>query len=211
MGRIIWNYSLKFFYGLVNGRIDDKLYRDILDSIGCTSGTTIDEFGCGNGGLTRRFPETTHVRAVDFSEEAIKFARKVTKPNVSFYNMDFYKDLPNGYKPDILVACRCLYHPSLEFSLERLAEHVGEGVVVIAHPNPDFKKYIIPEMNGARNLNLKQILKRTAGNLSGFFGHDYHLFREGEFRRIGEQFFHLVSVEDCAYGTHLLIKLEQRR
>ena len=209
MSKLGWNISMGFFYDKFLCDVDEKLYSEVILNINDRDVNSIDEFGSGSGQLTRRLPKTAKIRAFDFSEEAIEKARKLVSRNVEFFHINFYKERPNDYKPDIAIACRSLYHKDLGFSIDMLAEHVGQGLVIIVHPKPYLLDYANPKINGFRKFNSVQFFKGSIGRITNYFGHSYNLFEAEEFERIGNLSFNNVSVDSCAYDTHYIIKLQQ--
>ena len=203
-----WNIDA-IVYDLFTGKVDKKIYEEVLLTLGQLDELTVDEFGCGTGNLTRRFPETARVRAIDYSPIAVTKAKSKTNGNVRFFVMNFYEQQPNGYKPDRIVACRSLYHSDLSRSLGIISEHLGdEGEVVVVHPSESWKKYITPNMNGRRNFDFVQFMK-SIGRLANNFNVPYALFSADEFERAGRQHFDDVEVNSSAYDTHYLVQLRK--
>ncbi len=198
-----------FLYDRFLCEVDKKLYSDVVRVVQDSKHDSIDELGSGSGQLTRRLPTTSKIRALDFSEKAIEKAKKLAGENVEFIQTDFYKEIPNTYDSDITIACRSLYHPDLNVSLDMLAEHTGQGLAIVAHPKPSLWDYALPQINGSRQLNLIQLIKGMSGRISNRIGHSYNLFDAEEFEKIGKQSFNQVHVENCAYGTHNLVLLQQ--
>ena len=203
-----WNIDA-IVYDLFSGGVDRKIYKETLSTLGQLDGLAVDEFGCGTGNLTRRFPETARVRAIDYSPIAVTKAKRKTNGNVRFFVMDFYEQQPNDYKPDRIVACRSLYHSDLSRSLGILSEHLGDdGKVVVVHPSEDWKKYITPNLNGRISFDFVQFMK-SIGRLTNHLNIPYALFSADEFERIGRQHFDEVVVNSSAYDTHYLIQLRK--
>ena len=203
-----WNIDA-IVYDLFTGKVDRKIYEEVLSTLGQLDGLAIDEFGCGTGNLTRRFPATARVRAIDYSPIAVTKAKQKTNVNVRFFVMDFYEQQPNGYKPDRIVACRSLYHSDLSRSLGTLSGHLGdEGEVVVVHPNEDWKKYITPNIDRKRSFDFVQFVK-SIGRVTNHFNVPYTLFSADEFEKIGQQHFDEVIVNSAAYDTHYLIQLRK--
>ena len=201
-----WNIT-SLAYDFFTGKVDLQVYEDVLSSLGPLDGVRIDEFGCGTGNLTRRFPETARVRAIDYSPVAIAKAMQKTNERVNFFSMNFYEEQPGGESPDKIVACRSLYHPDLSRSLGILSNHLGEsGEAVILHPIEDWKKYVMPKVNGRRRFDPIQLVKASA-RISNRLRFPYALFSREEFENVGMQHFDEVSVGMAAYDTHYLVQL----
>ena len=208
INNIGWNIDA-LVYDVFTGKVDRQVYSDVLSALGILDGFTIDEFGCGTGNLTSRFPDTARIRAIDYSLIAIDKAKQKTNENVTFFAMDFYQEQPAGYQPDKIVACRCLYHNDLSLSLGMLSTHLGnEGEVVIAHPVENWSKYIMPRTEEKRHFDLVQLIKSIARftNKTEF---QYSLFSAEEFENAGKQDFDDVTVTSAGYDTHYLIQLRK--
>ncbi len=203
-----WNIDA-LVYDLFSGKVDKKLYEDVLSALGDLKETTIDEFGCGTGNLTQRLPRTARVRVIDYSPIAITKAKQKANKNTSFFVMNFYQEQPKGYKPDKIVACRSLYHPDLSLSLRILSEHLGDnGELIIAHPVDSWRKYITPKINGKRSFNFIQVVK-SIGRIANNLNVPYSLFSADEFEKIGRQHFDEVVIGSAGYDTHYLIQLRK--
>ncbi|MCK5449413.1 class I SAM-dependent methyltransferase [Candidatus Pacearchaeota archaeon] len=197
-------------YDLFTGKVDEQLYLEVLLALGTLDGIKLDEFGCGTGNLTGRLPETTKIRAVDYSPIAIAKAKQKTSKNVGFFIMDFYQEQPNGYKPDKIVACRSLYHSDLSLSLGILSRHLGDGgEAIIAHPTENWRKYVTPIVNGKREFNFVQFVKSN-WRFANRMGVPYALFSADEFERVGKQHFDEVIINSAGYDTHYLVQLRKR-
>ena len=208
MDNIAWNIDA-LVYDVLTGKVDRQVYSDVLSVLGTLDGSTIDEFGCGTGNLTRRFPKTARIRAIDYSPIAIDKAKQKTNGNVTFFVMDFYQEQPAGYQPDKIVACRCLYHHDLSLSLGILSAHLGDkGEVVIAHPVEDWSKYLMPRIEEKRHFDLVQLLKSIT-RLTNKTEFQYSLFTAEEFESAGKQHFDDVTVTSAGYDTHYLIQLRK--
>lgn len=191
-------------YDLLCSKTDRQLYAEVLNAL--EPAGSIDEFGCGTGNLTSMLPETALVRAIDCSPFAIEKAKKKANGNVSFFVMDFYRELPTDYKPEQIVACRCLYHKDLSYSLSIVSEHLSsKGKAIVAHPQEAWKKYITPIAKGSRCIGLAHLVKSSAR-----LNTNYALFSASEFERTGRLHFDEVAVKPAAYDTHYLVELRKR-
>jgi len=203
-----WNFDA-LVYDLFTGKVDRQLYSDVLSALGAVDGTTIDEFGCGTGNLTRILLKTARIRAIDYSPIAIAKAKQKTNGDVNFFVMDFYQEQPKGYKPDKIIACRSLYHKDLSLSLRILSTHLGnEGEVVIAHPIENWRKFIMPRVDGKRNFDVVQFVK-SIGRFVNHMNVPYSLFTAEEFKRVGKQYFDDITITLAGYDTHYLIRLRK--
>lgn len=208
INNILWNIDA-LGYDVFTGKVDRQVYSDVLSVLGTLDGFTIDEFGCGTGNLTRRFPETARIRAIDYSPITINKAKQKTNENVTFFVMDFYQEQPTGYQPDKIVACRCLYHNDLSSSLGMLSTHLGDkGEVVIAHPIENWSKYLMPRIGEKRHFDFVQLIKSIA-RFSNKTEFQYSLFTAEEFESAGKQHFDDVTVTSAGYDTHYLIQLRK--
>ncbi len=203
-----WNLNA-LVYDLFTGKVDEQLYRDVIAALGDLDGIKLDEFGCGTGNLTSKFPNTAKVRAIDYSPLAIKKAKQKTNENVVFFLMDFYQEQPTEYQPDVIVACRSMFHSDLSKSLEILSNHLGDqGVAVIAHPSKNWREYITPKVNGRRKFDLIQFVK-SIGRVANHFNFPYSLFSTEKFEKIGKQYFDEVKITSAGYNTHYLVVLKK--
>lgn len=166
MSRLGWNLSMNFFYDKFLCEVDEKLYLDIVRVVQESKHDSIDELGSGSGQLIKRLPTTSKIRALDFSEEAIKKAKKLVGENVEFFHVNFYNERLNTYQPDITIACRSLYNSDLSISIDMLAEHTGSGLAIIAHPKPNLRDYSIPNIDGSKKIHLVQLFKGSIGRIS---------------------------------------------
>lgn len=203
-----WNQIARI-YDLFIGKVDEKLYEEIIFSLGNLEKISIDEFGCGTGNLTKRFPESADIRAIDYSPNAIRIAKQKTNGKANFYLMDFYKECPHG-NADVVVACRSIYHWDLSKSMDILAGHLNEnGMAVIVHPHEKLKNYLNPKFNGKDSvyfLHLAKSINRLAAQ-TGIVS--YSLFPAEEFEKRGREHFKEIEVKLAGYETHYLVKLRK--
>lgn len=208
MNNLGWNIDA-WLYDIFLGRVDRKLYRDVLAIIGDVDRLKIDEFGCGTGELTSRLPKKAKVRAVDYSPNALKKVRQKTGKNVKVFCMDFYKEQPKG-SPNILIACRSLYHKDINKSMKIVSEHIGKkGTVIIAHPQPSWLKYVFPKWKGLRLPSFVQLVK-SYGRFANFTGQaPYALFSSKKWLRAAKKYFKKVELYRVAFDTHYVVKLSR--
>jgi len=200
-------------YDSLTGKIDNKLYLDVLSALGNLTGVKIDEFGCGTGNLTSKLSKTgAIIRAIDCSSSAISIAQNKieNKTNVTFFLMDFYNEQPQNYHPDKIVVCRSLYNKDLSSSLGMLSEHLGyKGTVVIAHPVKNLFDSIMPQIDKHRKFSFNQMMKASARMANFMKITSYSLFSADDFEKVGRQHFDTVEVQVAAYGTNHIIKLSK--
>lgn len=195
-------------YDAVSGRVDRQLYQNILTALGPTEGLLVDDFGCGTGNLTRLFPPSTRVRAIDISPVAIARTYYKVGDNVSLHQENFYEQLQDP-RPDRIVASRSLYHPDLSRSIGMLAGHLGDnGIAVVAHAVPDVHQYLFQQWNGSRSFSPRQAVKAVA-RLTRLVGIDYRFFEAEEFEQAGRHYFDDVRVELGGFGTHYVVTLRK--
>ncbi|MEA3430293.1 MAG: class I SAM-dependent methyltransferase [Nanoarchaeota archaeon] len=208
MKNLGWNIDA-FLYDIFLGRVDKKLYKDVLLVLGkVKKGVKIDEFGCGTGELTRRLPKSAKIRAVDYSPNALKKVEQKTQKNVKVFCLDFYKKQPKG-RPDILIACRSLYHKDVEKSMKMLSKHIGKGTVIIAHPQPSWWKYVFPKTKGFRLPSFIQLVK-SYGRFANMTGQaPYALFSSKKWLKVAKKYFKNVKLYRAAHDTHYILKLSK--
>ncbi len=102
-----WNQIARI-YDLFIGKVDEKLYEEIISSLGNLEKIRVDEFGCGTGNLTARLSKSADIRAIDYSPNAIRIAKQKTNGKVKFYLMDFYKNSRKARQTKWLLAEACI-------------------------------------------------------------------------------------------------------
>jgi len=201
-----WN-SIAKIYDFVAGEIDEQLYGEVIRSLGNLDNLLLDEFGCGTGNLTIKFPKTVKVRAIDYSPNAIEIARKKTKDNITFYVMDFYRKRLEG-RADKIVACRSMYNPDLSRSMEILSNQVNDGgLVIIAHPRENLRRYLFPRIKRKKTLSVNHLVKSMNRVMNNMNLIDYSLFHAEKFKEIGRRHFNEVDVKLAGYETHYIVSL----
>jgi SAM-dependent methyltransferase len=203
-----WDVSA-LYYRFLDNEAQRVMFEEIIEELELElelePELKLDDLGCGIGSLLQLVPEGVQIRGIDQSQKAIEQAQGV-RPDSKFIHADFYEGLPNGYKPDRIVASRSLYHPDLNLSLGLVSSHLADsGIAIVTLPVPDIMKYIMPQ----GKIDLVHLLKATGRIHSKFLDYDYALFAAEELEEAGKQHFANVSVQEAGLGTHYLMKLEK--
>lgn len=200
-----WNINAFYYDRLISDAIN-ALYFDVLDALGPLEGVKIDDIGCGTAELIARMPKSAIVRGIDHSPKAIALSRKKA-PHAKFYEMNFYKRLPGGYKPEKIVACRSLYDEDLDKSIKLIAKHLSpNGVAVIAHPKKSIRSYSKSYSLKGKAIHALKIMPRI---IHKTLRYNYALFTPEEFKMVCKKYFHDVKLESGGKGTHDIIILKK--
>jgi len=105
-------------------------FRELMPLVPGTASTALD-VGCGEGFAARALAARgLSVTAVDLDEASLDAAREQDSTGITYLNADFMTaDLPGNY--DVITALAVLHHLPLEESLERLAQLLAPGGVLL--------------------------------------------------------------------------------
>lgn len=202
--RFLWELD-GFIYDLTQGPLDDQMYSEVAQEIKALPLRRIHEYGCGTGNLTKSICDGFSLVSYDYSKTMLRRARKKVK-GARFEHLDFYKDRPAGEPPELIVACRSLYDPDVEYSVRAMAKRLHKGgKLLIVHSKRSFREFTMPAIGGKGSFSFVQWLHQWGRFLRKIGIFRYHMFSEQQWRSSLEKHFSNCRIRSIAGGSYYLI------